>query len=859
MTKILIADDNEQNRYMLQVLLKGNGYDVVSATNGAEALEMARGDPPDMIVTDILMPVMDGFTLCRHWKEDERLKNIPFIFYTATYTEPEDEKLALSLGADRFLIKPIELGMLVQILTEVFEEYAAKESTIAPKSAMEEGAYYQEYNEALFRKLERKMAQLEEANQRLSALYQASVAITSIMDLSKLLPQVLDITINILGYTQANFFLYDTAAKVFHLAVSAGCFQDVKAIDQALTFALGDERGLVGLVGQTKDPLIVQDTSRDERWIPFDETVRSALFVPVVYEETALGVMVFLSTKTDAFTEQDAQNGMTLAGGVAIAIRNARLYEQAQQEIAERTQAEAALLKSQARLTEAQRIARLGNWEWDIINNTIIWSDEVYRIFGLEPLQLEGTFEGFLKRAHPDDREFVNRSVQEALSNHKILRIDHRVVLPDGEGRVVYEQGEVILDEMGQAIGMVGTVQDITERRQLEEQLRQAQKMEAIGRLAGGVAHDFNNLLTVIIGSSELLLLRHANNDKLKRGVKLIMDASERATALTRQLLAFSRQQILQPKTLNLNGVIADIEKMLPRLIGEDIDLVVVPGPELGLIRADQGQLEQVIMNLAVNARDAMPQGGKLTIETSNIYLDEGYAQHHLAVTPGPYVMLTVSDTGIGMNPDVQARIFEPFFTTKEMGKGTGLGLATVHGIVNQSGGHIWVYSEPNEGSTFKIYLPQVKQARAELDQQKQPEVATLLGSETILLVEDDKMVRDLICQTLTGYGYTVLEASDGREAMAVCQQRTGTIHLLLTDVIMPGGMNGSELAEQLALLSPQIKVLYISGYPGEAIAHHSNLVVSNTSFISKPFSPTILGQKVREVLDSKTHKSSRD
>ena len=341
--------------------------------------------------------------------------------------------------------------------------------------------------------------------------------------------------------------------------------------------------------------------------------------------------------------------------------------------------------------------------------------------------------------------------------------------------------------------------------------------------------------------------------------IKPIIEASERATALTRQLLAFSRQQILQPKTLNLNGVITGIEKMLRRLIGEDIDFVVVPGPELGLIRADQGQLEQVIMNLAVNARDAMPQGGKLTIETSNIYLDEGYAQHHIAVTPGPYVMLTVSDTGIGMNPDVQARIFEPFFTTKEMGKGTGLGLATVHGIVNQSGGHIWVYSEPNEGSTFKIYLPQVKQARADPDQQKQPEVATLLGSETILLVEDAEMVRDLIRQILTGYGYTVLEASNGPAAMAVCQQYPGTIHLLLTDVIMPGGMNGSELAEQLALLFPQIKVLYISGYPGEAIAHHSNLVVSNTSFISKPFSPTILGQRVRKVLDSKTHKSSRD
>jgi CheY-like chemotaxis protein len=246
-----------------------------------------------------------------------------------------------------------------------------------------------------------------------------------------------------------------------------------------------------------------------------------------------------------------------------------------------------------------------------------------------------------------------------------------------------------------------------------------------------------------------------------------------------------------------------------------------------------------------------MPQGGKLTIEASNIYLDEGYARHHLDVAPGPYVMLAVSDTGMGMNPDVQPHIFEPFFTTKEAGKGTGLGLATVYGIVKQNGGHIWVYSEPNEGSTFKIYLPQVEQAGDELDRQKQPEVATSSGSETILLVEDDEIVRDLIRQVLTGYGYTILEASYGREAITICQQYSGTIDLLITDVIMPGGMDGSELAEQLVLLSPQIKVLYISGYPGEVIAHRSNLV-PNTSFISKPFSPTILGQKVREILDNK-------
>jgi signal transduction histidine kinase/CheY-like chemotaxis protein len=614
---------------------------------------------------------------------------------------------------------------------------------------------------------------------------------------------------------------------------------------------LQGEYALVEWVGQTKEPLLIQDVSHDKRWTPFDEAVRSALFIPAVYEEIALGVMVFLNTEVNAFTEKDVQNGMTLAGSVAIAIRNARLYEQAQQEIAERTQAETALLKSQVKLTQAQRLARLGNWEWDSINNTVTLSNEIYRIFSLEPLQLKVTFEDFLTWIHPGDKELVNRSIQETLSNHKTLRIDHRVILPDGTERVVYQQAEVVFNERGQVVGMMGTMQDITERRKLEDQLRQAQKMEAIGRLAGGVAHDFNNLLTIIMSSSEFLLERYTDDDDLSRDINQIRKASDRAAALTRQLLAFSRQQILQPKALNLNGVITDIEKMLRRLIGEDINLVVVLEKELGWIKADQGQIEQVIMNLVVNSRDAMPQGGELIIETANIYLDEGYTHHYFEVTPGPYVLLTVSDTGRGMEPDIRDRIFEPFFTTKEAGQGTGLGLATVHGIVSQSGGHIWVYSEPNKGSTFKIYLPQAKQTGVDLNQQKQPEVVTLLGSETILLVEDDEIVRKLIRQILTGYGYAILEASYGREALAICQNYAGVIHLLLTDIIMPGGMNGRELAEQVVLLFPQIKVLYVSGYSGEVIARHNNLA-SNTPFISKPFSPTVLGQKVREVLDSK-------
>jgi len=368
-----------------------------------------------------------------------------------------------------------------------------------------------------------------------------------------------------------------------------------------------------------------------------------------------------------------------------------------------------------------------------------------------------------------------------------------------------------------------------------------------VGRLAGGIAHDFNNLLMVIQGYTELLLERLGADDPLRRNADQIREASERAASLTRQLLAFSRKQVLAPKVLNMRMVVADMEKMLRRLIGEDVELATLTPPGLWNVKADRSQVEQVILNLAVNARDAMPRGGKLTIETANVELDNSYSHHQAVVAPGRYVMLAVADTGCGMDAETQAHVFEPFFTTKEKGKGTGLGLATVYGVVKQSGGYVWVYSEPGHGTTFKVYLPRVEESVGVEEKAAEAE-APQRGSETILLVEDEKGVRELAREYLVQNGYTVLDAENGARALEIARGHDGPIHLMLTDVVMQG-ISGRELAEKAAKIRPDMKVLFMSGYTDQAVIHHG-LLSADTVLLQKPFTLNALATKLRATLD---------
>jgi PAS domain S-box-containing protein len=485
-------------------------------------------------------------------------------------------------------------------------------------------------------------------------------------------------------------------------------------------------------------------------------------------------------------------------------------------------------------------------WEGDVHDfHCTFVSPQVERLLGYTPEQWLKDL-SWTHIIHADDLDrvlAVRRSAVAVKRNHEI---EFRVLAADGRAVWVRDTATVVV-EHDRPVKIRGVMVVITQRKELEAQLQQSQKMEAVGKLAGGIAHDFNNFLTIIMGYSELMLGRIAADHPLRADIEEIKKAGTRAAALTQQLLAFSRRQVLMPKVLDLNAIVSGMSAMLQRLLGEDINLVTNLDRSIGRVNADPGQLEQVIMNLVVNARDAMPKGGKLTIETGRVDV-RGADAPAQDLTPGRYVALTVSDTGSGMDPATKARVFEPFFTTKERGKGTGLGLSTVYGIVKQSGGGILVHSELGRGATFSVYLPEVE-APVERAAGEDPGTGLPHGTETVLLVEDEPSVRTLVSDTLRMHGYTVLEARHGIEALLIGGQHTGPIHLLLTDVVMPQ-MSGREVADQLRQVRPGVIVLYMSGYAEDAVIQHGAMH-SGTAFLHKPFAPDDLVRKVRTVLDA--------
>ena len=599
-----------------------------------------------------------------------------------------------------------------------------------------------------------------------------------------------------------------------HSRVRVGAFKIGKIAEERLAHITNDVQ---------TDPRV-----GDKEWARREKMVAFAGY-PLVVEDRLLGVMAMFSRVELAEDTLDAL--ASVADLISLGI--------------ERKRAEQELRESEERYRDLVENAHDMIYSHDLDENYTSINKAGEQITGYtreEVLAMNLT-----KTIAPEHLEKVREMLRKKLEGENVTACEMEMIAKDGH-RVPVEANTRLVFHDGVPVGVQGIARDVTERKHLEEQLRQSQKMEAIGQLAGGVAHDFNNLLTAINGYSGLALQRIDDNHPLKGYLEEIKKAGDRAANLTRQLLAFGRKQILQPLAINLNDVVTDVNKMLRRLIGEDIQLTSKLDSGLKKIKADPGQVEQVLVNLVVNARDAMPQGGNLTIETSSVDLDQDYAGRHVGVVAGSYVMLAVSDTGTGMDEVTQARIFDPFFTTKEKGKGTGLGLSTVYGIVKQSGGNIWVYSEPGQGTTFKVYFPELA-VSPQTTAVVSVEPAIPGGSETILLVEDEDVVRGLARTILEHAGYNVLEASCGDDAVRMGLQRVEPIDLLLTDVVMPE-TSGKEVADRLGEMQPGLRVLFMSGYTDEAIVHHG-VLDANVEFIQKPFTPASLAKKVREVLDS--------
>ena len=526
-------------------------------------------------------------------------------------------------------------------------------------------------------------------------------------------------------------------------------------------------------------------------------------------------------------------------------------------DVSDRHETLRALQQSEEWLERAQRVAHIGSWvSGATLDGRLRWSRESYRIFGVKPEDFDGTVEAFYRCVHPEDVAPVQAAVLAALRGDAPYDIEHRIVRPDGEVRWVHEQAEIVRDAAGKPVEMLGTCQDVTERRRLEQQLAQAHKMEAVGRLAGGIAHDFNNLLTAVLGYSEMLAVAGGLDEAQRARVQGIREAGERASTLTRRLLAFGRRQLLQPRVFDLRRAVRDLEPMLRRVVGEDIELVVEPCAEDARVRADPSQVDQVLLNLVLNARDAMPEGGRLTVDIGLAVCDALAPAGSTRGPARPHVLLAVTDTGVGMSPDVLQRLFEPFFTTKGRDAGSGLGLATAYGIVRQSGGQIRVASHLGRGSRFEVYLPRVE-APEDVPLPFEGGLGSVAGGGTVLVAEDEQSIRDLAAESLAEHGYSVLRAASGTDALAVAARYPGAIDLLVTDVVMPG-LYGPEVAHRLRAERPGLQVLFISGYADETVDRHGGLDPA-LPFLPKPFTPSRLLQKVREVLHPRAGRAPAD
>ncbi|MCK6624877.1 MAG: PAS domain S-box protein [Anaerolineae bacterium] len=920
---ILVVDDDASIRRMTRYVLERDGYTVIEAENGEQALMLYQECPPDLILLDALMPEMNGFDTCIRLRQLPGGDRIPILIITAL-NDAESVSAAFEAGASDYVVKPIHWAVLrrrVRHLLRVNQaELALRASEERYRTLVETSPdaiilldanfnilFCNRRAAALhgFAKVHHllgyPMLELIAPPDRLQVLdilrqtsspdsahtlectllknsgghFSAEVTISQLLNSGDQTEQFMLVARDITERKQAEAEIKRRNRELMLLnqiiAASAASLEPegiLEVVCRELVHALDISYATAGLFNETKTeirivaeyntrhipsqlyslvsvsmspphqfllthhcPLVVTDIKTEARLNQMRHLLEqrgtvSLLLLPLLVEGRVVGCLNLESEQLHSFSSEEISLVWSVADHVAGVLARALLIQTREQLSAAIDQAgEAVIITDPA--------------------GTITHVNPAFeRITGYTWSEVIGQNADFLKHDQPEP-DFFEKLWAKLYTGE----VWHGRMINKKKDGALYTAEVTIIPVRGNdgtTVNYVGIQQDVTGELQLEEQLRQSQKMEAIGRLAGGIAHDFNNLLTVINGYSDLLLTHYPDpQDPHRRDLEQIKKAGERASALTQQLLAFSRKQSLQPQILNLNEVVNNAHQLLRRLIGEDLELTLDLNPNLAQVMADPGQVEQIMFNLAVNARDAMPQGGKLVIATDNVMLDEATVRAYPEVVSGSYVLLAVTDTGVGMNQEILAHIFEPFFTTKAQGKGTGLGLATVHSIVKQHGGHIWVETEPGRGTSFKIYLPQLK-TLSELPQESSSPDEVSGGFETILVVEDELSVREIMCHILEAYGYKVHQAASGPEAIHFCQEaQPESIHLLLTDVVMPG-MNGQSLASDLTSRYPQLKVLYTSGYLENNLSSEDML----KSLILKPFTPDTLTRKVREVLD---------
>ncbi len=792
-TKLLIVDDEKVHMQALCDTLQQEGFTTNGFTSGKDALQALREQEFDLLLTDLMMPEMDGISLLQAALELD--KNLIGILRTGQGTIATAVD-AMKMGAVDYVLKPLKLSVVLPVISRALS----------------------------VRRLRMENIQLLET----VGIYELSMAMAFAVDSETIIRKMADAAFHQGDARSVSVFVPTPDGKEWFVAVSLGENSD-QVQGRKLPITGGMSNWLAAIEKVNAD----EDTSLHSVPTSDISNIASGVAIPMLAGGRVIGILNFCPDRPHRPVPLGLIKSLNiLAGTAAAALNSASLLEQLR--------------------TAEQRYRRLADNAPDVVfryelspqRRCVYMSPAVTKLSGYTPENFYAEPSLLFKLVTREDHDSLQAIFE---GNTEPSTTTLRWTPPDHSSIWIELHHVLMRDKEGKPIAIEGIARNVTERINLESQLRQSQKLEGVGQLAGGIAHDFNNLLTVILGRSQMLQKKLGETSPLQRDVDLIHKTAERAGSLTRQLLAFSRKQLLQPRVVDLNTIVADMGKMLQRLIGEQIELITVLEPDLGRVKVDPSQMEQVILNLAVNARDAMPQGGKLTIETGDVVLDQTYSRLHVSVRPGHYVMLAVTDTGCGMDAQTQARIFEPFFTTKEQGNGTGLGLSTVYGIVKQSGGNVWVYSELGRGSAFKVYLPRVEDVGDGISAIRENRQLTR-GSETILLVEDEETVRDLSEEILRDQGYKVLVASNGEEAIKLCETHVGPIDLVITDVVMPK-ISGPELARQMDVLRPSAKKLFLSGYTNASLAHN-NVLNQHAEFLQKPFNAEIFTCRVRQILD---------